>query len=213
MDKTNQKQEMKTSNYIGLLVAITILVILVGGLAVKSLGASFLLNQRIITKKNVAQKTLAADVVSAQAVTGQYQALGEQSKLISDALPNGVDIPGLANAIEAMATSSGAQLSDVSSSGAAATTTPSTTTPSATTSTAATVTSSTAPTPLPISISASVSYANLPRFLSSIEGSLRPITISDIQLSGTNAKLIITITATTYYQNPVTFTVTKETVK
>lgn len=214
MDKTKSKQEMKTGNYIVLLSVITILVVLVGGLAAKSLGEDLLHNQRVITKKGLAQKTLTADVLSAQAITNQYQALAGQQQLVADALPNESDLPGLASAVQAMAASAGSQLLDVSQSNDTGTSTATTTGTSASGS-AATISSasSNAPTPLPISITATTSYTSLPAFLAAIEGSLRPIKVSDIQLSGTNNALNITISATTYYQTPVTFTIGKETVK
>jgi Tfp pilus assembly protein PilO len=209
MDKTKPKQEMKTSNYIALLIVISILVILVGGLAAKSLGEDLLHNQRVITKQGAAQKILAADVLSAQSITNQYQTLGAQQQLINDALPNESDLPGLANAVAAMAASSGSQLVDVSADTSGTTTS----TPAAGTGATGVSSSSAAATPVPITLSATTSYTSLPAFLSAIEGSLRPIQVSDIQLGGSNNSLNVTIDATTYYQTPVSFTIGKETVK
>jgi Tfp pilus assembly protein PilO len=207
MANNKPKQEMKTSNYIGLLIAISVLVILVGGLAIKTFGADFLHNQRVISKKNTAQKTLAADVLSVKAISNQYQTLGSQAQIVNDSLPNGSDIPGLANAIEAMGSATGTNFTDISdnaTSGAVATA-PTTTSSSSTTSSAAT--------PININIATSASYANLDKFLSVLESSSRPIQVSGVALTGTNAKLTVTIDAITYYQTPVSFNVTTEAVK
>jgi Tfp pilus assembly protein PilO len=202
-----QKQEMKTSNYIGLLIVISILVILIGGLVAKNLSSKFLLNQKIVSKKNTAQQVLAADVQSAKNITQQYQALGAQAQSINDALPPDADIPGLANIVEAMAGISGVQYSTVASSA-------SSTVVAAAPAVASTTSSSSAtPVAVPISITATSSYANLTRFLTALESSSRPIHVTDIQLSGTSASLNVTINAITYYQAPVAFSVTKEVVK
>jgi Tfp pilus assembly protein PilO len=195
---------MKNSNYIALLVAISVVVILVGGLAVKKLGTDFLHNQRIITQKNKAQTTLSADVISAKAITNQYQTLGSQTQTIHDALPTENDLPGLANAVEAMGTATGASLTDVNDTAS---------TTGATTAAPATGANSNAATALPVSIGMDVSYTNLDRFLAALESSVRPIQVSSIQLAGTNASLVVTVNATTYYQPPVSFKIGEETVK
>jgi Tfp pilus assembly protein PilO len=210
MDNSKQKQEMKTSNFIGLLAVITILVVLVGGLVAKNLATSFLHNQRIISKKNLAQKTLAADAVNAKTVTKQYQDLGtQQQQLLVDSLPADSDIPGLANIMEAMGGVSGVQFLSVSSTGSAVGEVAPVTGASPT----ATGSLTTAASQVPISITFQSSYANLDRFLASLENSSRPITVSSIQLTGTSSKLNVTLSATTYYQTPVTFSVTKEAVQ
>jgi len=196
MDKSKQKQELKTSNYVGLIVAISIVVILVGGLALKNLGAKFLLNSHVLNQKNVAKQTLNTDLTAVQSITQQYQQLTTQSQLLKDALPTESDVPGLANAVEVMAGTTGAQLKSVGSSVGLAT-------PTATT----------GPLALPITISAAATYANLTRFLAAIESSVRPIHITDIQLAGTNALLSVTIDGSTFYQTPATFNVKTETVK
>ncbi len=207
MDNTKPKQEMKIGNYIALMIAISIVVVLVGGILIKSLGTSILLNQRVISKKQAAQSTLAADVIAANKITQQYKSLGDRAKLADDALPTSPDIPGLSNALEAMAGVSGVQFTDVSTTnvGGAAS--------AATATGAAGSLSSSGSIPLPITITATSSYANLNRFLTAIESSLRPITITGLELTGTDAKLNITISANTYYQNPVSFSISKVTVK
>ena len=204
MDATKPKQQMKNSNYIALLAAVTILVILVGGLLAKNFFASFLLNQKILTKKNAAQVILSSDVGAANSITQQYKALGSQTQIVADSLPNDADIPGLANAIESMATTAGVQFTNVGDTVTALTTVP---VGSATGSTASTTTA--AATPVPISIGVTTSYNNLNHFLSLLESSSRPIVVSSIQLTGTNSKLLATIVATTYFQTPVSFNITK----
>jgi len=204
VDATKPKQQMKNSNYIALLAAVTILVILVGGLLAKNFFASFLLNQKILTKKNAAQVILSSDVGAANSITQQYKALGSQTQIVADSLPNDADIPGLANAIESMATTAGVQFTNVGDTVTALTTVP---VGSATGSTASTTTA--AATPVPISIGVTTSYNNLNHFLSLLESSSRPIVVSSIQLTGTNSKLLATIVATTYFQTPVSFNITK----
>jgi Tfp pilus assembly protein PilO len=206
VDKTKPKQEMKNSNYIALLAVVTILVLLVGGLLAKNFFASFLLNQKVLTKKNAAQVILASDVNAARNITVQYKGLGSQAQTVADSLPSDPDIPGLANAIESMAATAGVQFTSV---GDGVTASPTAPAAAAGTPGAVTATTSTAATAVPITISITTSYNNLNHFLSLLESSSRPIVVSSIQLTGLNSKLIVSITATTYYQNPVSFNITK----
>ena len=201
MDKTKPKQEMKNSNYIALLAVITILVLLVGGLLAKNFFATFLLNQKVISKKNTAQVTLAADVTAAHTITQQYQALGSQATTVSDSLPSDPDVPGFANAIESMAATAGVQFTGVVSGATAV--------PIASVGGTTASTTTVAATAVPLTINMTASYANLNHFLSLLESSSRPVVVSSITLTGTNSKLVVTLTATTYYQTPVSFNITK----
>ena len=210
MDSKTNKKQMNVNNYIALMVVITILVVFIAVLVVKNLGTTFLHNQRIISKKNAAQKTLAADFTAAQTISKQYQSLGSQSQIISDALPTESDIPGLANSIEAMGLATGTQLVDVGSAGTALGASTPTSTTTATPSAGA---SPQSPIPVPVTITVNTTYANLPAFLSAVESSVRPIVVSGVQMTGTNSLLKLTVTANTYSQAPASFTVTKEVVK
>jgi Tfp pilus assembly protein PilO len=202
MDKTKTTKEMKTSNYLALLVVITIIVLLVGGLVVKSLATSFLQTNRVIGKKNAVQVVLATDVTNAKAITRQYEDLNGQKSVIANSLPGDSDIPGFANALEAMSSHEGVQFLGVS-------------TVAATTGIKQLggVNGMSAATSLPVTITINSSYDNLSHFLVSLESSSRPVVVSGLSLTGTNAKLSVTINATTYYQAPVTFSVTKEAVQ
>jgi Tfp pilus assembly protein PilO len=197
------KQQLKTSNYIAIVIIVSVLVVLGSGYFIKSLSSGLILNQKIIAKKSVASNTLKTDISAAKSITQQYSDLGSQVKTIESALPGTADFSGIANAVEAMAGASGMQYKDVAAASNIATSAVGTTSSKG----AATLGTQ------GITITVSGSYAALNRFLSALESSARPVRVNDISISGTSAVLNATIDATTYYQSPTTFTVTSEDVK
>lgn len=197
MDKNKQKQEMKTSNYVGLLVVVTLIVVLAGGFASYKLAKSTLHLNRIVAKKSVAKKTLDNNVVAAKSLVDSYAKVSSRKTFLEDALPDTPDFPAFGNAVEVVASTTGAQLLSVTSGLGQG----------------SSVASASGTIPMAVAIKASTSYANLERFLAGLEASARPIHIGSIDFNGTNTQLDVTINALTYYQAADSFKIGKEPVK
>jgi Tfp pilus assembly protein PilO len=198
MAKSKSTKNVSTTNFIALMLVISLVVVIGGGFAGYSLVKNIVHTKHILDKKTVAKKTLDQNVVAARTLVSEYDAATANKNLLSNALPVEADFPAFANAVEMIAGVSSVKLSGIGTglSGSGA--------PSAETASVV---------PMPIKLSFTSSYANLSRFLTGLESSARPIHISGITMSGTNQNLSVSLDATTYYQNPAAFSITMEAVK
>jgi hypothetical protein len=117
--------------------------------------------------------------------TGTSSTSGNNAKIILDALPQTYDFPALISSIQALLTVPGVTINSLTG-----------------TDNSLQLIASSAPSPIPISFSATSSYTGIQNLLSVIKRSVMPIDILSIGFTGTDAKLTASITAQTYYYNP-----------
>ena len=197
MQKTN-KAEMSLQNFIGLMVAVSIIVVLGGGYASYTIGKSLVHNQKVISKKEAAKADLDKSLSHAKTLTDQYAASPAEVAFLDDAMPSTMDFPAFANAVEVIAANNSISLRGVSTSS---------------TDTVVTATAASGQQAMPVTIEGSGNVGNLIKYMQTLESSARPIYIRGISLTGSNSALVMAIDATTYYQNPVQYQIKTETVK
>ncbi len=206
------KKPMSNNNYFIILLLVTLLVIGGGGLAAKSLVDSILLNTKVVTAKDKANKQLDADVTAAPQLVQAYANLGSSKQLVADALPNTSDFPAFIGMMENLSTSVGVNLKSVSPSQVGAAATAGTT---GGTGTSAANGSSLTPAPQSYDLTLSLegNYGNLQKLLKAIEQSARPMRVTAVQLSGSGSNLAMQLDVTTFYQDKATLPIKMETVK
>lgn len=118
-----------------------------------------------------------------ESVIGTQQS---NSKIVLDALPSKYDFPALATSLEYLAQQSGVTIKGISGVDNATTAEQSSVNPS--------------PIEIPFDITVSGSYANTKKFVESLEKSIRPFSIQEVTLNGSDSDLTVTLKATTYYQ-------------
>ncbi len=205
----NPTTNLSGSNYVVVMLLITLLVLGLTTLIGKALISSVRLNTKVVAKKSTAITQLNSDVANAPALVSAYQGLGDPgtagttSKTLNDALPTSADFPDLIAALENMADTSSLSLKSVvpDSSGIIPTAPVSSNTFAAAT------------TPYEVNVTVEGSYASLQKFLMDIENSARPMHVSTSQISGTGSDVTANLTLETYYQDAATLPFKTETVK
>lgn len=126
---------------------------------------------------------------------------GNNAKIILDALPSKYDFPALATSLEKILKSKNYRIDSISGTDDEIA--------------QSTITSDQAQVPLeiPFELSASGSFNSIDDLLSTLNRSIRPIKINTMQVTGTNAELTLTITATTYYQPERTLDLQKKVIQ
>lgn len=202
------------------LAALTCVVMLLVLFAVgKGLLKEITHNSTVIGKKQTADKQLKKNIEALPGLSQAYQNLGSTKDLIAVALPSSSSFPELVAMMEAVASTNNVTLNSVSPAsdgtsafGASGSTTSGVSTPAAATPTP-TATGSGTPSSYPFSVNVKGKYADITKFLGSLQLSARPIKITDVQLTGTTDTLSGTITAETFYYSPVVLQDKTETVQ
>lgn len=197
--------------------ATTTMVIFIAGataLCIFSLFASrALLSQRtyqakLISRKEVAKKQLAANIAAKDSLvesyqqfvslpqnviggspTGQGQNDGDNARIILDALPSKYDFPALTTSLEKLVSTPGLGLrvesiggiDDEIAQGQAVVDNP-------------------APVEMPFQLEVSGQYTSIQQLVNIFERSVRPFDIQSMSFNGTDASLRFSMTAKTYYQ-------------
>ena len=112
----------------------------------------------------------------------------KNSKIVLDALPSSYDFPALATSLEKILTEGGYNIDSISGTDAEASTD------------SATGTSSPEPVEIPFSISVTGSYDKIKNLPVDLERSIRPITVVNVELSGSAGNAKLSLEAKTYYQ-------------
>ena len=201
--------KMSTNNVIALSSLVSLLMLVALILVGRGLFKQITHNTRVISKQQAAETQLKNNLSALPALAAAYQNLGNSVPLISDALPTTADFPALVAMMESVGGTSGVSITGVSPADATAST------PTSGTSVSAAVGSSASPTPssFSFSVTANGKYSSILQFLTNLQKSARPITVTGLQLSGTSDALTATISATTYYFNPPALIDKTETVK
>lgn len=135
--------------------------------------------------------------------TGQGASDGDNAKIILDALPSQYDFPALATSLQGLLSQSGVKVSNITG------------TDDELNQQQQTADTTTDPQPIliPFEVNVSGTYANIQSLDSIFERSIRPIKISSINLSGSDASLTMDVKAQTYYQPAKGVTIKMEAVK
>jgi hypothetical protein len=174
---------------------------------------------RVITAKKKALTQLKQDINSTQDLVTQYKAFvggplnvlggdpqgagdkdGDNAKIVLDALPSKYDFPALITSLEKILKDQGVQIvsiggtDDEVAQGSSASSNPQ-------------------PIPLPFQFSVTGDYGKIKKVVGALEKSIRPIQMQTVQLTGSEKKMTITVTAQTYYQPEKSLNIRTEVVK
>ncbi len=185
------------------IVFVLISVVVLGGsvLAAKSLVTTIVRDTKVVTAKTKANKQLDENLSAAPQLVSAYEGLGDESKLLADALPTTIDLPGLIVMIENMGGDTGLSIKTVSS------------LQTATGTGGATASAPATSQVYPFGVTFDGSYAALQRFLADVEQSARPMRVVGLQLNGSGSALSGTIDIETYYQARAALPFSTETIK
>jgi Tfp pilus assembly protein PilO len=201
-------EKLKGNNLYIVLVLVSLLVVGVTVIVTKTLIGSIAINTKVVSAKSLAKKQLTADLTAAPQLVDAYSALGSQSQVLADALPNTADFPGLIVTLENMGNNAGIQLKSVdpnAGGGAVSIAAPG----GATTSSVSTP----GPETYPFAVSFSGTYDGLQKFLSEVETSARPMRVIGLELSGSGSSLTGDIDMQTFYQAQGQLPFSEETIK
>lgn len=208
----------KTNNRLAITVAGAVVISVFCLVSTKSLLGQSAYQRRVLGAKQAATNQLKANVASAQQLLVQYQAFenntpniiggqggrnpgdgpsdGDNARIVLDALPSQYDFPALISSLEKILGSEGVSVQGISGTDAGPPATGASGPPG-----------NVQPVPITFSVDASTSYSNSKEMIQSFERSIRPVDITDLQLSGTQDNIRVTINATTYYQPAKIFSV------
>jgi hypothetical protein len=166
-------------------------------------------NQLLVNLKSVAQleaaytafTTTSTNVIGGQ-TNGTGQNDGNNAKIILDALPSSYDFPALTSSIEKLLTGQNVTITSITGVDDQLN--------------QQTNVSSAKPTPVPIPFAFSVSnatYQSIQQLVTTLQDSIRPISIDQLTLSGGANNMTLTVNAHTYYQPAKNLQITKAAVK
>lgn len=184
----------------------------------KSLFSQYGYQSRVIEQQEKALKVAKANVAAVDPLLAAYQSFdatnpnmiggtvdgtgdrdGDNAKIVLDALPAKNDVPAVISSIEKILKEKGFG----TGSGIVATDTGDTIDTANTTEAVA----------IPFEITVKGPYANIQNLISTLEHSIRPITVLNIDLSGDEAGMTMSLKANTYYQPGKTLNVSTKVVK
>ncbi|MBW4061302.1 hypothetical protein HJC99_01880 [Candidatus Saccharibacteria bacterium] len=203
-----EKRELSNNNFFIVLLLISLVAVGAGILITKGLITSIRHNAKVLTATSAANKQLDANVVSAPQLVSSYQSLsGSTPTILTDALPNTPDFPGLISLLETTGNLSGATYTSmVPDVAVGATVAPATSVPAS---------NGSIPTAQSTNVLAKFtgSYPAMMKLINTLQLSARPIQITAIDISGTGAQITGTLSITTYYQAKATLPFGTESIK
>ena len=165
---------------------------------------------KVMVKKNVADKQLQADISANKSLVGSYRDLvskpinaiggsstgtgandGDNAKIILDALPSSYDFPALTASIEKILTDRNLKVTSITGLDDEV----------------AQQAAASSPTPQAVAMNFSfvvggANYASVQDVVKALQSSIRPIQIDTINISGGNNNMQLTVVAHTFYQPP-----------
>ncbi len=187
--------------------------------SIKALISQHSYQSRVIAQQKVALRVAKADVTAAKDLSTTYSAFngapinyiggsltgvgpqdGDNSKIILDALPRKYDFPAVITSLEKLAKDRGFKIDslsgtdDVTLSDSVASATP-------------------VSVEMPFQLAVTGSYTSVQDLVGVLDRSIRPISISTLQLSGGESNISIVISAKTYYQPAKTLKIVTKVVK
>ena len=216
---SKQLQIDKANATIVIIVAVAAMITAFSLVAVKTLLSQRSYQARVISQQDKALKVAKADITSVAALSMAFTAFnatdtnliggnpkgtgsqdGPNSKIVLDALPSQYDFPALVSSLEKLVTSKGLKIVALSGVDDAA---------------QANVASSTRPLPIemPFQLTVTGPYNSVQDLIVLMERTIRPISIGNMQISGSNTNVTLTISAKTYYQPAKNLNITPKVVK
>ncbi len=201
-------------------VSIAAFIVVFSLVATKTLVSQASYQNRVIGKKRTAVTQLKSDIAATSQLKTAYDAFtgtsqnvlggspagsgpqdGSNAKIVLDALPSSYDFPGLTTSLEALLSGQGVTITSIAGTDdeVAQSTNQSSTTPQ--------------PVPIPFSISVQGDYTGIQNVIKAFENSIRPIQVQTLNLTGSQNKLTLTVTAQTYYQPAKSLNIKKVVVK
>jgi len=188
--------------------------------ATKTLISQAAYQNKVISAKKKAVTQLKADIAATGQLKTSYQDFttgdknvlggdprvaggqnGNNAKIVLDALPSTYDFPGLTTSLETLLTAQSVRIDSISGidDEVAQSSNTSSVNPQ--------------PVPIPFSVSVGGDYTQVQNVVASFEKSIRPIQLSTLSISGGGQKLVLTMTAQTYYQPAKSLNIKKQVVK
>ena len=174
---------------------------------------------RVLSAKKTALKQLNEDIANTQSLVASYKAFvstpqnvlggdpsgtgsqdGDNAKLILDALPSKYDFPALATSLEKVVTNDNVTIESIDGTDDEV-------------AQAQSASSSPQPVEIPFDLSVSGKYSDIQKVVKDLDRSIRPFQIQTMQLTGSESKMTLNITALTYYQPEKTLKIQTEVVK
>ncbi len=190
--KTESKraQITKAGSAVFVAVAVAAVVIAVSAVSIKFLWERKVYNDRVIEAKTQARNELQSNATNIDKLLEQFPTLENSpttnSRTILHALPPVYDYPALVTSLDYLA-----QISGVTMTGGAG---------ADLSATAIKQSDVSVPQEIPLSFEVQGTYQSVSQFIENLERSIRPILVTSVQYSGTNADLKANIQAKTYYQ-------------
>ena len=193
-----------SNNYFIILALASLLAVGVGGLISKSLITTIVRDHKVTAAKSAANNKLKGDVTAAPQLVSSFNGLSAgTATILSHALPNTSDFPGLISLMEVAGSQAGVSVTSIA---------PDTSTTGDSDGTTSGSASASAQ-EFPYTFEATGTYDTFQKFFANIEHSARPIRITNVELTGTGSALTGTFSATTYYQDKATLPFSTETIK
>ena len=202
---TKQSLVEKDNNFILVVLSVTSFIVVFCLVGSNALYKRISYQDKVINARTTADNQLKANINSSTSLQCAYNSFEAQTPVVTgvsknsimvlDALPSKYDFPALVTSLSKLMAISGLSVQTINGIDAEV----------------SAVQSSPDPKVVPINfqLTGNGSYSAVSTFISNLEKSIRPITISNITFSGSDAKLTVTIKATTYYQPEKIFKITQ----
>lgn len=176
---------------------------------------------RVISAKQTANVQLKANLKAADNLTSAYQKFvntpqnviggnsvgtgnrdGDNGRIILDALPGAYDFPGLTSSLEKILNDQHLKVTAITGTDDQLNQQQNVSSPNP------------QPVPMPFTFSVTnASYASVQQLITTLQNSIRPISIDTMTISGNNTNITLSVTAHTYYQPSKSVSITKKVVK
>jgi len=200
-NKPNKAQKFADSLSTSNLIVVAVLIsFLSAGIAIvvgRSLINNMVLNARVISKKNAANKQISNNYTALKNLQTEYNGLGAIRETIETSMPKRPNLPELYTMMENLGNTSQVTTQSVSP----------------TTTTDVDAVPGTGLQKLTVSVSVSGSYASIKTYLKNIELSARPLHIDSLNLGGNDTTMQASIVMTTYYQGAADLSIGSEVIK
>ena len=217
---TKRMQIDKANARIVVYVSVAAFILVFSLVATKMLVSQATYQNRVIGIKRAAVNQLKTDISATSQLKVAYQGFvdtsqnviggnpkgagaqdGDNTKIVLDALPSGYDFPGLTTSLETLLGSQNVKINSIAGTDdeVAQSSNQSSVNPQ--------------PVPIPFSITVQGDYTGIQNVLGAFEKSIRPIQVQTLNITGSQGKLTLNVTAQTYYQPAKSLNIKKEVVK
>ena len=201
-------------------VSVAAFVLVFSLVATKTLINQAAYQNRVIGQKRTAVNQLKEDIAATGKLKTAYEAFtstsqnvlggvpsgtgsmdGNNAKIVLDALPSTYDFPGLTTSLETLLNQQSVKINSISG------------TDDEVAQSANQSSVSPKPVPIPFTVGVEGGYADVQNVISSFEKSIRPIQLQTLSIVGSKDKVVLSVSAQTFYQPAKSLSVKKEVVK